>query len=941
MPIASLLCAASAVMTFAAANVAPVPPPGSDERWLADPVVWTALSPTSSQVQGPNIAADLLAAPVASNVVVEATLVPKAATGDGWCVIGLAIRENEARHWRLNLVRSPIAESGRRFFELGQLLDGRWPSPVGWRVVRSETAPVAWREDEPLRFRLELAEERVLGEIRDADGRRLFFREYSLGPGAVRCGRPAIMAHEMTAEVRDVRAGWSNPVPASVREWPPYVSDSFVPDVTGPTRGVFQVTRDDTGRWWAVDPLGRGMVILGVDHVSYRGHWCEALGYAPYGRKNDARYPDRSVWESQTVARLISWGFNALGAGSEVSLAGRGLAYSINLNLGTAFCLLGPDHYITPNEGRPCTAFPNVYHPKFAAWARYQALRRCAPNRGDPRLIGYFLDNELAWWGRWTAAPADLVSATGLFDAAMRLSASNTAKQAACELVRRHAGNDLDKARATWRIRLDNWEHLISLAGLPSETPEQIEIKTDFLRQTARRYFEVLVTALRAADPDHMVLGCRFAGTAGAHPVVWEAAGGWCDVVSLNIYPFADLDTDEVVTRLEPHRREPLTSHLTRYQSYCNRPLLITEWSFPALDSGLPCLHGAGQRFHTQAERARASELFARTVLSLPFVIGYNYFMWVDEPALGISTNFPEDSNYGLVNEDDQPYEMLTAMFTRLHREAVSIRRGPPPAPRPPPARSPIPSAADFIRSRSRELPPAPEARNGVWLISAGPLVLTTDPRTTPPWSASLSGDIGGPIGTVSIIMELVDEKQRSRWIEASALQSCDVSGDDAGALRCAVRPAGPNPPFECELTVRSGGEPWLTFELTAVRNLTSAPIRIQSVYFAARPQFEGEAEPRPPNLWKAIEAHAWLEDPAPKRFWGAIAPPSPFASVRFWRHAETGRPHADARWIFEPPPTVPSQERYEPASRPWMVLTGGVGGLGEWRRHVEQFAPR
>lgn len=611
------------------------------------------------------------------------------------------------------------------------------------------------------------------------------------------------MAHELTAEARDVRVDWSNPAPEIVREWPPYASNSFVPDVTSTMRGAVQVTRDEAGRWWAVDPLGRGMVILGVDHVSYRGHGCEALGYAPYGRKNDTRYPDRSVWESQTVARLIAWGFNALGAGSEATLARRGLAYSINLNLGAAFCLIGPDHHITPNEGRPCSAFPNVYHPKFVEWVRYQALRHCAPNRGDPWLIGYFLDNELAWWGRWTTEPADVVRATGLFDAAMRRPASNTAKQAVCELIRRHAGDDLGKARATWQIGLDSWEQLSSFEHLPSATREQIAIKTEFLRQTAERYFEVLATAIRSADPDHMILGSGFAGTAGAHSVVWEAAGRWCDVVSLNIYPFADLDTDEVVTRLEPDRRELLSSHLTRYQSYCNRPLLITEWSFPALDSGLPFLHGAGQRFHTQAERARASELFARTILSLPFVIGYNYFMWVDEPALGISKNFPEDSNYGLVNEDDQPYKVLIAMFARLHREAGSIRRRPPPPPRPPPARRPVPSAADFVRARAHEVAPAPEARDGVWLISAGPLAVRTHPRASPPWTVSLTGDPDRPLGTLSIILELLDEQQCSRWIEASVLQSCSgADGDDASALRCSVRPARAEP----SVRVRGGG---------------------------------------------------------------------------------------------------------------------------------------
>ena len=65
----------------------------------------------------------------------------------------------------------------------------------------------------------------------------------------------------------------------------------------------------------------------------------------------------------------------------------------------------------------------------------------------------------------------------------------------------------------------------------------------------------------------------------------------------------------------------------------------------------------------------------ARTMLALPFLLGYDYFMWVDEPALGISKEFPEDSNYGLVNEDGRPYELLTKMFTQVHRDSSRLRR--------------------------------------------------------------------------------------------------------------------------------------------------------------------------------------------------------------------------------------------------------------------------
>ena len=39
---------------------------------------------------------------------------------------------------------------------------------------------------------------------------------------------------------------------------------------------------------------------------------------------------------------------------------------------------------------------------------------------------------------------------------------------------------------------------------------------------------------------------------------------------------------------------------------------MITEWSFPALDAGLPCNHGAGQRVPTQRDRALAFTAFQK-----------------------------------------------------------------------------------------------------------------------------------------------------------------------------------------------------------------------------------------------------------------------------------------------------------------------------------------
>jgi len=56
-------------------------------------------------------------------------------------------------------------------------------------------------------------------------------------------------------------------------------------------------------------------------------------------------------------------------------------------------------------------------------------------------------------------------------------------------------------------------------------------------------------------------------------------------------------------------------------------------------------------------------------------MVGSDYFMWVDEPALGISSTFPEDSNYGLVNEKDEPWPELTQTATRVNGQVYDLHQ--------------------------------------------------------------------------------------------------------------------------------------------------------------------------------------------------------------------------------------------------------------------------
>ena len=435
---------------------------------------------------------------------------------------------------------------------------------------------------------------------------------------------------------------------------PPYRPVGPETGVRGMATGFFHVEKID-GRDWIVDPVGRGVYLAGVDWCMPQGMFCEALGHAPYGMTVKEKYASRDDWAAATAERLVSWGFNFLAVGTGPQMLHRSLAHangSDALYFSTHLCTGDdPDRWISPYRNAPGTAFPNVFHPDFEKNCDELARKRCAPHVGDPWLVGYFLDNELRWWGL-----AD--TATGLFDLVRTLPPQHSARQA----LERFVAQVLQEAASA-----------ASCGGAGAEPPSVV--KRAFVALIAERYFATLCAAIRKADPDHLILGNRFANMDLA-PEILAACGRHCDVVSVNVYPWADLDAGVV---LEKRGGIPLAEAFRAFHEKAGgeKPLLLTEWSFPALDSGLPCTYGAGQRFYTQAERAHASEMLLRTVMALPFFVGDDFFMWQDDPALGFNKDFHENSNYGLVNVNDEPYADLTAMFARVHAEA-SWERGHP-----------------------------------------------------------------------------------------------------------------------------------------------------------------------------------------------------------------------------------------------------------------------
>ena len=407
----------------------------------------------------------------------------------------------------------------------------------------------------------------------------------------------------------------------------------------GKATGFFHVeTSADGERFRLVDPLGRGFIVRGVEHFEYTGFKAKDGQTYPHAEACKRRHGSPEKWADFAAKRLRGWGFNYLGSGSSPETHYRGLPHTFLLGMGNKTGWDRKWDGMTMRSETFKKGFPDVFHPDFPSWCEKWASVACAPHKDDPWLVGYFIDNEMGWWGTKGLGPG-----CGLYDAALNCRSNHTARIAAERFAAEHPGWDAER------------------------------LAEGFQRLVAERYFAIATAAIRRHDPNHLILGCRFLGSQNVADCVLQVAGRYCDVVTVNVYPWADLNRGYV--RMDRQLENvSVEDELRRVHRLCKRPMLVTEWTFIGLDAGLPCTKGAGQRFDTQAERARAAELFVRTQLGLPFLLGYNFFMYMDDPPGG-SGNSREDCNYGLVTIEDEPYREMTEMFTRLNREMSSKGR--------------------------------------------------------------------------------------------------------------------------------------------------------------------------------------------------------------------------------------------------------------------------
>ena len=867
-PFAFSLSLFAAYASLAAVTPAPMP------DWRANPMEWKVAADAVTALGDRSIA--FCGSEAYGEIVFSAEVTPVETAGTFWHTFGIGLIEDYDNYWNVSLVQSPDNAGAKPMCELNEMRGGDWGAWATDRLkcVRSR-GDGKWTKGATYRMTIALSADGVEASVTDAATGRLVFDkriEFVADSAAVRSGAPALFtkggfAGRFTAFKLSVNSATRRPKTA----YPPFFSVNPVQGVSGRKTGFFHMEKAADGRWWAIDPNGCGTFLRGVDHVRYRGHTCERLnGRALYGETNNRKYNGVGEWEKATLRRLADWGFNVLGVGCQRTLWRRGFPHALALGFGQTMTKnADEDWWIGPDTSCPRLNFPNVFRPDFEDYCVAKAQMFCAQHREDPWLLGYFLDNELSW--RQNAGE------DGLFNKVMTKRRGHSAKAALRDFLKARVKGDIAAFNALWGTALKDFDGILDLTNLPGGTDARAAAKRDFLALAAERYFSVSRRAILKADPNHMILGARFSGVNDA--CIWAAAGRHCDLLSVNCYPWADLDRN-VIFRHRGRTAERVSDLFNDYYRYGEKPLYVTEWSFPSFESDVPCTVGAGERFHTQRERAEATALYAKTMLALPQVAGYNYFMWVDEPPLGISIRFPEDTNYGLVNVKDEPYAAITKAFTALHGDLATWRRAPLPAeravkPTPPLTASRVAANVQAKTDATAAAKPVSFTRTGNGYVVSNAAGLKVEGRVGGAFpmplleKVTLNGRDMGSLGAVLVILPPNGRGQFWQYTSAvmSAEWAADATGGGALTLVCrggaGKKGSASNTPFEATFVYRFFPDrPWILASVERIRNLGTRDYLARLVSFRQTTPFQHDLRPgkgfRP--AWREADKDRWIE---------------------------------------------------------------------------------
>ncbi len=397
---------------------------------------------------------------------------------------------------------------------------------------------------------------------------------------------------------------------------------------------------ETNSHWWLAAPSGERFISKGVAVVT-RGAKREEFDPENPGYASWQHYRTDDEWADTTLARLRDWGFTTVGGWSHDRI----LLKSTNMLGG-----LTPVLHVGSTAGAP---WWDMWDEKVVARMDDTAREQILPLRDDPRLIGYYTDNEMGWW-----------NAT-LFHMALEQAAESGQRQRLVALLRDTYSGSWDRLLMDFEPEFCTDFSSLSQRGQLWLRPggEGVKVMRQFLRMVAARYYQLVHDIIRNYDRRALILGDRYQSF--YYPEVAEAAAPYVDAISSNLNASWN---DGTFVRF----------HLDTLHAIAGKPIFVSEMYLAATEnrSGNRNSQGLFPVAATQAGRARSAQATLEGLARLPYVTGVDWFQYFDEPRYGREDG--ENFNFGLVDIFDRPYPEMASVFRRTDLGVIRLRASAP-----------------------------------------------------------------------------------------------------------------------------------------------------------------------------------------------------------------------------------------------------------------------
>ena len=425
--------------------------------------------------------------------------------------------------------------------------------------------------------------------------------------------------------------------------------------------GFFDTYKDKNDTWWFVDPEGYAFYSAGVDFVN-------SVADEVYNSTILEKYGNYFEWANITQQRLKDWNYNTLGAWSDFPFFSE-MPYSFKFISGRKLGRIGWEIYVQKNGSKYGKLIPDVFDSYWWDIVR-DNISKDIENyklKDDPRLIGYWLDNEIMWESDPYPLDQNTLLETYL---SVPYEFNQPGKMKVVKfLIDRYKDDGIEVFNKIWNMNLKSFDELYNVTKLGRTgwkaqhfIPRVKDDIQDFTQLVAHTYFKNITDIVRSIDSNHLILGVRF-DLFGTPEEVINECGKYCDVVSVNYYRDRLVIYDPIKYLASILRgMVPLDKWMQRYYKLTDKPLIVSEFcsaadNFPLLRD----LFSGEKTVRTQKGRADFFEWYALNCLKAPYVIGYHWFDYC--------------GNKGIVDLYDKPYSVLVDRMSYINNMIYKLHK--------------------------------------------------------------------------------------------------------------------------------------------------------------------------------------------------------------------------------------------------------------------------